>query len=54
MFSLKKQVAEEIWVCENTTVTKWQGNILDYKEHLKSKILKDNQKRQKELSSRTK
>lgn len=47
-------MAEEIWVCENATVTKWQGNILDYKEHLKLKILKDNQKRQKELTNRTK
>lgn len=48
------QVAEEIWVCENETVTKWQGGILDYKEHLKNKVLKDNQKRQKDLMSRGK
>ncbi|KAK6618590.1 ATP-binding cassette sub- F member 2 [Polyplax serrata] len=40
-FRLINQVAEEIWVCENGTVTKWNGNILKYKEHLKSKILKD-------------
>lgn len=39
------QVAEEIWVCEKGTVTKWQGDILQYKEHLKSKILKENAKR---------
>lgn len=44
-FRLISQVAEEIWVCENATVTKWQGDILQYKEHLKSKILKDNAKR---------
>lgn len=35
------QVAEEIWVCENGTVTKWQGDIQTYKEHLKEKIVKD-------------
>lgn len=35
------QVAEEIWVCEKGTVTKWQGDILSYKDHLKSKILKE-------------
>lgn len=40
-FRLINQVAEEIWVCENTSVTKWAGNILDYKEHLKSKIMKE-------------
>ncbi|XP_017893076.1 ATP-binding cassette sub-family F member 2 [Ceratina calcarata] len=48
-FRLINQVAEEIWVCENGTVTKWSGNILNYKEHLKSKVLSDNQKRQKEM-----
>lgn len=53
-FRLINQVAEAIWVCENGTVTKWEGNILDYKEHLKSKILKDNQKRQKDLMNRGK
>ncbi|GJQ87071.1 hypothetical protein Trydic_g6830 [Trypoxylus dichotomus] len=41
-FRLISQVAEEIWICENGTVTKWEGNILKYKEHLKSKILKEN------------
>ncbi|XP_078040945.1 ATP-binding cassette sub-family F member 2 [Augochlora pura] len=48
-FRLINQVAEEIWVCENGTITKWSGNILDYKEHLKTKVLSDNSKRQKEL-----
>ncbi|XP_034190239.1 ATP-binding cassette sub-family F member 2 [Osmia lignaria lignaria] len=48
-FRLINQVAEEIWVCENGAVTKWSGNILDYKEHLKNKVLNDNQKRQKDL-----
>ncbi|PNF29137.1 ATP-binding cassette sub-family F member 2 [Cryptotermes secundus] len=40
-FRLISQVAEEIWVCENGTVTKWQGDIQTYKEHLKEKIVKD-------------
>ena len=34
------QVAQEIWVCENQTITKWNRDILAYKEHLKSKIEK--------------
>ncbi|XP_050520055.1 ATP-binding cassette sub-family F member 2 [Daktulosphaira vitifoliae] len=41
-FRLISQVAEEIWVCEKGTVTKWQSGILDYKEHLKKKVLKNN------------
>nr|CAD7440835.1 unnamed protein product [Timema bartmani]CAD7456536.1 unnamed protein product [Timema tahoe] len=43
-FRLISQVAEQIWVCENGMVTKWNGDILSYKEHLKSKILKDKSK----------
>ncbi|XP_055843015.1 ATP-binding cassette sub-family F member 2 [Episyrphus balteatus] len=41
-FRLINQVAEEIWVCEKETVTKWNGGILDYKDHLKNNINKDN------------
>ncbi|XP_066483889.1 ATP-binding cassette sub-family F member 2 [Tiliqua scincoides] len=37
-FRLIQQVAQEIWVCEKRTITKWQGDILSYKEHLKSKL----------------
>uniref|UniRef100_A0A8C4EIY6 ATP binding cassette subfamily F member 2 n=1 Tax=Dicentrarchus labrax TaxID=13489 RepID=A0A8C4EIY6_DICLA len=37
-FRLIQQVAQEIWVCENQTITKWNRDILAYKEHLKSKI----------------
>lgn len=33
------QVAQEIWVCEKQTITKWPGDILAYKEHLKSKLV---------------
>ncbi|XP_064113886.1 ATP-binding cassette sub-family F member 2-like [Macrobrachium nipponense] len=46
-FRLISQVAEEIWICENETVTKWNGDILDYKEMLKKKVIKDNEKRKK-------
>ncbi|GAB6027165.1 ATP-binding cassette sub- F member 2 [Chamberlinius hualienensis] len=40
-FRLISQVAEEIWVCEKATVTKWQGDILSYKEHLKNRLAKE-------------
>nr|WMI51949.1 ABC [Dermanyssus gallinae] len=43
-FRLISQVAKEIWVCENQTVTKWAGDIKSYKQHLKSKVLKDMEK----------
>jgi len=39
-FRLINQVADEIWICEHGTVTKWKGDILSYKEHLRSKIKK--------------
>nr|XP_060638791.1 ATP-binding cassette sub-family F member 2 [Anolis sagrei ordinatus] len=38
-FRLIQQVAQEIWVCEKRTITKWPGDILSYKEHLKSKLV---------------
>ena len=34
------QVAKDIWICENQKVTKWDGGILDYKNHLKAKVMK--------------
>jgi len=37
-FRLIQQVAQEIWVCEKQTITKWKKDILAYKQHLKSKI----------------
>lgn len=43
-FRLISQVAEQIWVCDNGAVTKWQGGIQDYKEHLKAKIVKEKKK----------
>ncbi|XP_042228456.1 ATP-binding cassette sub-family F member 2-like isoform X2 [Homarus americanus] len=46
-FRLISQVAQEIWICEKETVTKWQGDILAYKDMLKKKVLKENEKRKK-------
>ena len=37
-FRLINQVAQEIWVCEKQTITKWKGDILSYKAFLKKKI----------------
>ncbi|CAJ1979259.1 unnamed protein product [Sphenostylis stenocarpa] len=36
-FRLINQVAHEIWVCANQTVTRWEGDIMEFKAHLKSK-----------------
>lgn len=36
-FRLINQVAQEIWVCENQAVTRWEGDIMDFKQHLKKK-----------------
>ena len=43
-FRLINQVAEEIWVCENQTVSKWKGDILSYKTELKKKVMKQAKK----------
>merc|ERR1712110_509876 len=43
-FRLINQVADKIWICENQTVTEWKGDILTYKDHLKSKVMKDSNK----------
>uniref|UniRef100_A0A8C8IGJ7 ATP-binding cassette sub-family F member 2 n=1 Tax=Oncorhynchus tshawytscha TaxID=74940 RepID=A0A8C8IGJ7_ONCTS len=40
-FRLIQQVAQEIWVCEKQTITKWNRDILAYKHHLKKKIDKN-------------
>lgn len=40
-FRLIQQVAQEIWVCEKRTITKWTGDILAYKQHLKSKLVEE-------------
>ncbi|GMJ08879.1 GENERAL CONTROL NON-DEREPRESSIBLE 20, ATP-binding cassette F1 [Hibiscus trionum] len=36
-FRLINQVAQEIWVCENQAVTRWGGDIMEFKQHLKKK-----------------
>lgn len=46
-FRLISQVAEEIWVCENQTVTTWEGDIFTYKEQLRKQIMKQMAKMQK-------
>jgi len=48
-FRLIDQVAEEIWICENQKVTKWEGDILSYKDHLKAKVMKETNKNAKKL-----
>merc|ERR1719150_491509 len=40
-FRLINQVADTIWICEKETVTKWEGDILAYKDHLKSRVMKE-------------
>merc|ERR1740137_233381 len=48
-FRLIDQVAQEIWICEHMKVTKWDGSILSYKDHLKSKVMKETNKHAKSL-----
>ncbi|KAI1303150.1 ATP-binding cassette sub-family F member 2 [Halotydeus destructor] len=43
-FRLISQVAEEIWVCEHQTITKWKGGISAYKAMLKKRIAKQLEK----------
>lgn len=37
-FRLITQVADEIWVCDNGTVTKWNGDIMSYKDMLRDQM----------------
>jgi len=46
-FRLVQQVAEEVWVCDHGAVTKWDGDIFSFKEHLRKKIEKDKKKKEK-------
>merc|ERR1712203_177460 len=48
-FRLIDQVAENIWICENQKVTKWEGDIISYKDHLKAKVMKESKKLAKKL-----
>merc|ERR1739845_91497 len=43
-FRLIDQVADQIWICEKQTVTKWDGDIISYKDHLKAKVMKQSNK----------
>ncbi|PVD30264.1 hypothetical protein C0Q70_09527 [Pomacea canaliculata] len=43
-FRLISQVTDEIWVCENQTITKWQGDIFSYKKQLTDETRKENAK----------
>ncbi|KAK4286420.1 hypothetical protein QN277_002978 [Acacia crassicarpa] len=36
-FRLINQVAHEIWVCADQAVTRWEGDIMEFKEHLRAK-----------------
>lgn len=42
-FRLIGQVAKEIWICEKGTIKKWSKDIIEYKNHLRSKILKESE-----------
>merc|ERR1711970_1050183 len=48
-FRLIDQVADTIWICEKETVTKWEGDIISYKDHLKAKVMKESKKNAKTL-----
>eukprot|EP00440_Ansanella_granifera_P017469 gb/GFBE01018975.1/.p2 GENE.gb/GFBE01018975.1/~~gb/GFBE01018975.1/.p2 ORF type:complete len:100 (+),score=31.57 gb/GFBE01018975.1/:2-301(+) len=39
-FRLIGQVAKDIWVCDNKTIAKWEGDIQSYKKHLKKEVMK--------------
>ena len=36
---LLDKIAKDIMVCENKTVTRWDGSIGDYKKHLRKKMV---------------
>merc|ERR1712139_675170 len=38
-FRLIGQVAKEIWVCDQKTITPWKGDIQSYKSHLKKQVM---------------
>ncbi|CAJ0942351.1 unnamed protein product, partial [Mesorhabditis belari] len=40
-FRLVSQVADQVWICDNQGITKWGGDIMSYKEHLRKQIEKD-------------
>lgn len=36
---LLDKIAKDIMVCENKTVTRWDGSISQYKKHLRKKMI---------------
>jgi ATP-binding cassette, subfamily F, member 2 len=36
---LLDKIAKDIMVCENKTVTRWDGSIGDYKKYLRKKMI---------------
>jgi len=40
-FRLISQVAEEIWVCNNSKIVPWDKDIMAYKEEMKKQIMED-------------
>jgi len=48
-FRLISQVAEEIWICDNQKVTKWEGDIISYKNTLVRKMERNLEKEKKLL-----
>ncbi|KAG5454365.1 Rho GTPase-activating protein 26, partial [Clonorchis sinensis] len=40
-FRLISQVAKEIWVCENQSITPWEGDIFSYKQFLAKSVNKE-------------
>ncbi|XGW15710.1 hypothetical protein V3C99_001282 [Haemonchus contortus] len=49
-FRLVSQVAEEVWVCDNQTIKKWDGDIFSFKEHLRREIDRDARARERGLT----
>ncbi|PIO59993.1 ABC transporter, ATP-binding protein, partial [Teladorsagia circumcincta] len=43
-------VAEEVWVCDNQTIKKWDGDIFSFKEHLRREIDRDARARERGLT----
>jgi ATP-binding cassette subfamily F protein 2 len=50
LYHVTVQVAKEIWICEDQKVTVWDGDILSYKDHLKTKVMKLTNKNAKSTS----
>jgi len=48
-FRLISQVAEEIWICDHQKVTKWEGDIISYKQTLIRKMERNKEKEMKLL-----